>query len=360
MNYLTKNLLESLDPIQKMNEDMKRTLDPMYNINKSLDFMSKYEEQIKAITNPFEDLQKQMEYMYNPMKKISEQMEEMFTPYAQIQKQMNALYSFEVPNFSHMDSITALTKSFQESLDTVLGNTSIKDQMDTLLESYTAYKEIGSITSSDVFKDITSSALNSIVKNIISREKEATEYVSSIESIEVIDESKLLEEIEEIRDSILEANSDKNIKIEEYLFNLNEYILSQKNPRLLLLFQTVILPIIITIMSSVSYDFAVKPSLESLNTSEKQQIVKKEIVMQVKACIPNPKIRVNYRIVKADVLNVREAKSRSSKVISSLSFGEVVEVINKERNWCLVKRYDAINETYVQGWVSTRYLAQIK
>ena len=169
-----------------------------------------------------------------------------------------------------------------------------------------------------------------------------------------------MQEIENIRENILEVNSSENIKVEEYLFNLNEYIVSQKNPHLLLLFQTYILPIIIGIISAMIYDLAVKPSLEDVNINTQKMVIKKEIVQQVKEYIPNPRVRADYRIVKADVLNVREGKSRSTKVIASLKFGEVVEIIRKEKNWCLIKRYNSENETYIQGWVFTRYLERIK
>ncbi len=43
--------------------------------------------------------------------------------------------------------------------------------------------------------------------------------------------------------------------------------------------------------------------------------------------------------------------------INELIHGSTVEW---ERNWCLIKRYDKESETYIQGWVSTRYLAQIR
>lgn len=355
---ISKNLLASIDPIKKMNEDMQRVLNPMHDIQESMrlatldirDTYSLYSNSaqesaklIEAMANPLDILQKQMEVMYDPMKEI--------------QRQMDSLYSLPTPDLSYMDSITNTAKVFQESLNAVIGQPSIKERMNALTESYNTYKKISELSSLNNLQD---TALNTLLKSITDRENEAKEYVSSIESIEVVSESVLLQEITEIKESILEAKSSKNVKIEEYLFNLNEYILTQKNPRLLLLFQTVLLPIILTLISNVAYDFAIKPSLVDMNAETKQVMITKEVVQQVKEYIPNPRVRVDYRIVKADVLNVREGKSRSSKTISSLTFGEVVEIIRKEKNWCLIKRYNPEGETYIQGWVFTRYLAQIR
>ena len=61
-----------------------------------------------------------------------------------------------------------------------------------------------------------------------------------------------------------------------------------------------------------------------------------------------------------DILNARKEKSTKSKIISHLSFGEVVEIIQKDKNWCLVRKYDNDNEIIIQGWVFTRYLSRIK
>ena len=369
---ISKDLLASIDPMRKMNEDMLRITNPMHDMQESIRLVTsnigdthslysnsaqEFAKQIEAIVNPLDSLQKQMEIMYDPMKEIQKQMDSMLNPFQDIQKQMDALYSFSMPDLSYMDAITNSAKSFQESLNAVMGKPSIQERMNTLTESYNTYKKISELSSLNNLQD---TALNTLLKSITDRENEAKKYVSSLESIAVVNESVLLEEITEIRESILEAKSSDNVKIEEYLFNLNEYILTQKNPRLLLLFQTVLLPIILTLISNVAYDFAIKPSLEELNAGKKEVIIKKEVIQQVKAHIPNPNIRVDYRIVKADVLNVREGKSKSSKIISSLTFGEVVEIIRKEKNWCLIKRYNSVSETYIQGWVFTTHLAQIR
>ena len=368
---ISKDCLASIDPMRKINEDMQRALNPMYDIQKSLDVatssivdtsfshnsLTDINEQMKAFANPLHNFEKQLEYMYDPMKEINDQMYSMLNPFQDIQKQMDALYSFSIPDLSYMDTITNSAKAFQESLNAVIDKPSIQERMNTLTESYNTYKKISELSSLTNLQNI---ALNTLLKSITDRENEANAYVSSIESIEVISESVLLQEITEIKESILNAKSSKDVKIEEYLFNLNEYILTQKNPRLLLLFQTVLLPIILTLISNVAYDFAIKPSLEDMNSEMKQVMITKEIVQQVKKYIPHPQVRVKYRIVKADVLNMREGKSRSSKIISSLTFGEVVEIICKEKNWCLIKRYNAENEIYIQDWVFTRYLAPIR
>ncbi|WP_088034975.1 SH3 domain-containing protein [Evansella clarkii] len=67
-----------------------------------------------------------------------------------------------------------------------------------------------------------------------------------------------------------------------------------------------------------------------------------------------------FRIVTKDGLNVYKQKTKNSRINAKLETGNVVQIIQKERNWCYVIYSDYENNQIKEGWVFTRYLAQIK
>jgi len=97
--------------------------------------------------------------------------------------------------------------------------------------------------------------------------------------------------------------------------------------------------------------------------SDKNKIVKdikKEVVNEFDF---NQKQDINikmslsqFRLVKVECLNVRTTNSTNSKVIFNLKFGQVVRVINKNREWTLIEYTDDEN-VYINGWVFTRYIS---
>ncbi|WP_462165201.1 SH3 domain-containing protein [Pseudoalteromonas xiamenensis] len=76
---------------------------------------------------------------------------------------------------------------------------------------------------------------------------------------------------------------------------------------------------------------------------------------------PNYSKRISHvRYVSASALNVRDAATVKSRVIGQLHFGDVVTVIKKEKNWCLIELKDNDSGTKISGWVFTRYLKTLK
>ena len=71
-------------------------------------------------------------------------------------------------------------------------------------------------------------------------------------------------------------------------------------------------------------------------------------------------ITQNFRIVTKNDLDVRTGKTVNSKISGKLSHGDVVQIVEKKRNWTYV-HFSKYNEgEIVEGWVFTRYLKQIK
>jgi uncharacterized protein YgiM (DUF1202 family) len=65
----------------------------------------------------------------------------------------------------------------------------------------------------------------------------------------------------------------------------------------------------------------------------------------------------NLRFVTTEHLLLRENPSTSSEIKDELRLGQVVTVINKQRNWMEISYADE-DESIVQGWVFSRYTAK--
>lgn len=371
----TEHLFDSLDPMKKRNEDMKRMLDPMYDFNKSLgsmtsisdsiayavDPMKAFNERMESITNPFGAYEKMMGYIADPMKKLNEQMESMVNPFPDIYKQINSFQATSSLYSKHIQEIAKSASYLQNSIDSFAGISSLQKQAELFASSISSYKTIEEAMSSGILGNILPTNLNSIVSSILEKEAEYRDIIDSQTVITEVDNTLLLQELQNMKDEILASINSKTAKIEDQLEAIYSHIISIKNPILIAFFVSFIFPILMNILSSTLYDYKIKPILAAIENPKQQQIIiKKEVVRNVKFYLEDPQQRAKYRIVSTNVLNVRVGNSKSSRTIAFTFFGEIVEIIRKEKNWCLIKRYDQESETYIQGWVFTRYLAQIR
>lgn len=381
-----KNLLDSLDPMKQMNEEMKRILDPMYDINKSLGLMTSandsianafapmkaFNEQISALTIPYGAFDKTIGNMFEPMKKWNEQMETMLNPYKGFDKYFDAWKPVSShweefsKSFAFLDVMKPastyreeLTKSFTFLQDNLNFKelSSLQKQSELFASSMSSYKAMEAAFSAGYLESIVPKNLNSIISGILGQESEYQKMLESFSTIEQDDESVFLEELQVMKDEILSAVNSQTLRMEEQLSVIQARITALNNPLLLVLFSYIILPLLL----NAFYDYAIKPMLNMTDSPKQQQIIiKKEVIRTTKSFFEDPQLRMNYRIVTASVLNVRKSKSKSSKTIAYTSFGEVVEIVRKERNWCLIRQYDRESETSIQGWVLTRYLGRIR
>ena len=358
MYDLTTSLLD-LDPMKKFNEDMKRITDPMYEINKALDPMHSINKSLALATQPLAnsvaEFQKRMAYITDPMKKINEQMESMFDPMKKIQQQMDSLYS--LPDMSFESSAIKAAERLQNSLNLALGSASLDRYNDLVSNQMESYKKMEQALATVSSSAITNpySSVDRVIERILKKES----VIQTATLNPAPDDA--LAEFTSMKDEILESLDSHHLKVEQQLEKIYALLESLKNPWLLAFFASVIFPIIINNISNAIYDNAVKPAISEYSDSRAQQIkFKKEVIFSAQSVLNTAGITASYRIVTANVLNVRKSSSTKSKVIAFTFFGEVVEIVNKKRNWCLIKRYDSESETYIQGWVFTRYLGRIR
>lgn len=81
---------------------------------------------------------------------------------------------------------------------------------------------------------------------------------------------------------------------------------------------------------------------QNLPTEKKEEIVK------------------NYRFVTAKTLLVRNKPSQQSQILGRLYFGQVVNIVQKNRNWTLISWQDEQSGLSIRGWVFTRYIKKFR
>jgi len=417
MDDPTKNLGYS-ESMKTIHESMQRALDPMYDINKSLSSMTlasgianaiapmkAFNERIETLSKPYGEFEKIIGSILDPMKSWNEQRETLLNPYKgfdtvssrweeltkssalldvmkpastyweeftkssallDVMKpastyweeftKSSALLDVMKPTSSHWEELTKSFRFLQDNLN-FKELSSFQKQSELFSSSMSSYNAIGAAISAGYFENIVPKNINSIISGILDKEDKYQKIMESFSTVEEDDETAFLEELQVMHGEILAAVNSQALKMEEQLGIIHARIAALKNPLLLILFLYIVLPLLL----NAFYDIAIKPMMNMIDSPRHQQsIIKKEVIRTTKSFFKDTKLRANYRIVTVNVLNVRKSKSKASKTIAFTFFGEVVEIVRKERNWCLIRRYDQESETYIQGWVLTRYLAQIR
>jgi hypothetical protein len=113
-----------------------------------------------------------------------------------------------------------------------------------------------------------------------------------------------------------------------------------------------IIPIIIAFFTSC-YGTAIKDISHRHIIAKTQKA--RNIQIKINKSELDKQVLINYRLVIANSLNVREKEKNKSKLIGRIYFGQVVKVITRKRDWTLVEWADSSGVKYY-GWVFTRYL----
>jgi len=113
-------------------------------------------------------------------------------------------------------------------------------------------------------------------------------------------------------------------------------------------------PVIVTILISF-FNPVIDKIRDQIFVNDKRTATKIIQRTIIKTEIPR-NFLAEYRFITADVLIVRLEGKRKSKIVGKLYFGQVVQLIRKNKNWSLVEWKDEDNDVFIRGWVFTRYL----
>lgn len=115
-------------------------------------------------------------------------------------------------------------------------------------------------------------------------------------------------------------------------------------PALLLMIGVILTPIA---------DFYIKRNLDGLDKA-----TPKSIKASAHQLVHEPRALEGYRFVAAQSLIVRGKAGIRSRAIGTLSFGQAIRVLEREKSWTLVEWTDSGNRLQLQGWVLSRYLSK--
>lgn len=174
-------------------------------------------------------------------------------------------------------------------------------------------------------------------------------------SVSLAEETVTLDDINETVLGLLTEDGEK-ANLQVFLEGIAEKTKSLEGPikTIILYF---LLPYFIGILSTLTTPYYSNFLSPESNTN-RQEIVKKI----KKHTLENFQFSGihSFRFVKANVLNVRKKPTIKSEKIDELYLGQVVQIIQKKRNWTFIEYLDTATAEICSGWVFTRYLERFK
>lgn len=222
----------------------------------------------------------------------------------------------------------------------------------------------------DIIKPLTdfSRVLNSTLNNIQLPRNEALDLIfQTIISTnfqeygtETIDEAKTI-----IRETINEALiTDTDVNWQQSLKSKTDKF-SKKNPVYAILMEKIVWLLFATLIfnpliaySKSNYNNAFDKT--KVNTAYTIKDAKNEVKSDFNGYDSQTKAMVStfFRYIKQDNVPIRISKSMDSSVVGTLNEGDVVEIINKERNWMHIQFEDEDEKIYT-GWINTIYTGRV-
>ncbi|WP_178090919.1 SH3 domain-containing protein [Plesiomonas shigelloides] len=326
--------LQMHDSMQEIRESMKalQMHDSMQEIRKSMKALQMHDP-MKEIRESVKALQ-----IHDSMKEICESMKalQMHDPMKEIRESMKALQMHD-----SMKEIRESMKALQ-----------MHDPMREIRESMKAFQALGTL--GNLVNGITDERWELVLDGTSGIEVHADGQVT-IDSVLVSQEN-----IQEIAQQVISNSIEiRALQFEQYVDSLINEIRSLKDPTRQRLLAWLIYPLIVGLVLSVVNPVADYYIKESLNSDEKRLVVK-DVSKAITNTIGNKEYLSSFRIVTTTSLNVRKLGSTKSDVVGKLYLGDVVEVIEKGRNWSFVSWQDTESDVLVRGWVFSRYLKAIK
>ena len=357
-----RHSMKFIDPMKEYREAMKH-VDMVKGIQDSVKFTDPLKEYRKAMkhVDSMKGLRDSMKFI-DPMKEYREAIKHVETGKG-IQDSMKFLDPIKEYRkaMEHVHSMKGLQESIKyilpsESFKDALGATNLWNQFGSLHQQIKGLKStINAESISSLIKEV--SAINTLA-GIIDFGTEPSinpdgTLTFSLDSME-------LQQLHDVGSQvILHAQQSQSANIVEAIERLIVEVRSVKDPLIQKILIQLIFPVVFALVFAFFNpvaDFYVK---DYLNKHEKKQIstqINQSVVSNVQA----KEVLRCLRYVKADVLCVRKNKSRNGQLTGYLYFGQVVEILEKRKNWARIKWVDETGEISIEGWAFTRYLKKFK
>ena len=354
--------MKFIDPTKEYREAMKHvdTLKGLRDSMKFIDPTKEYREAMKRF-DMLKGLQGSMKFI-DPTKEYREAMKQ-FDMMKGVQDSMK----FIDPTKEYREAMKHVhsMKGLQESIKFILPSESFNDA----LGATNLWNQFGSLHQliKDLKSTINADSISSLIKevNALNIQAGISDFgmepsVNPDGTLAFSHDSMELQPLHEAGSQvILHAIQGQSANILEAIERLIVEVRSVKDPLIQKILIQLIFPVVFALVFAFFNpvaDFYVK---NYLNKQEKKQIsthINRSVVDNVQA----KEVLRHFRYVKADVLCVRKNKSKSGQLIGYLYFGQVVEILEKRKNWSRIKWVDETGNMSIEGWVLTRYSSKFK
>jgi hypothetical protein len=283
--------------------------------------------------------------------------------------QDNALHVSQLANIANFSAVNLLANILKPLQDNALhvsqlaniANFSTVNQLASILKPLqdnllNHYSELVSSSKLDNINQLGLTQINIPKLQTIITDLDMSEY---IEPIEIENKEIYVGKVQQIINSCLENKIENHyINIEKGINELIDISQKQKEPFI----KTLLVAFLIEIIMQVMFCF-VFPKIGQViqrAITDDPKIVCKIIKKDLSGLkLDNTMLR-DYRFVAVNSLNVRITNKKNSQLVGKLYIGQVVKIINKNKNWSLVEWVNDNQDVKIKGWVFTRYISRFK
>ena len=362
----------------------KRTKDPNRRIADSADKYAKLARQIYPYEDIMKkaslacDLERQMRGTHDVMRIMEESM--------RISDQMNSIARIDMPGIAGINTIgeavrlaTSRTRDvlesiarspmdqinrYQEFMNNSVYFRPLRDVIADFSEKYAWVDGLRINPMEAILKNI-DGIHNITLKDIFKITSEMKDFYANLpdDEISLQDDKNIVcagktYDISEINDLVEEtiekAGFSEDNKISKKDFeNLISEIKKIKDTCLQKILWNFLFPLLLIIFSILANDYYHDSNV--FISRHKNEIIKL-IEDQIEKTVVDKTALKDYRLVTAKVLFVRKSNYQRSELIGQLYIGGIVKVIQKKKDWTLIKWEDNDKDLMIKGWVFSRYL----
>lgn len=328
----------------------------MTKIDNNLNASSINSEQLFHINNQYRNMLEPIIQQQNMIVSIVN------SPIQQIIEQRNLLNQItipkiEIPFLEIQRQYTEIISNFQTDITKQLINMNYFANIQTQILEVTQVNNILSETVKQM--NLQFSQINNVWKNLDLSAVIADISKVNLSEIEYAEEQSIRETVNEVLEGYDLLSSQK--RIEEKINLLHHELISIKKSMSNL--NTIKLSVIASMLFYL-ISFIFNPLMEPLEKEyndfvhQNGRTVIKEIQEKASKMFEGNLKSDHFKIISSKKLIVRLTNKRNSNVVGELYFGQLVQVVEKKRNWTKISYVD-YEGNRIEGWVYTRYLSNI-
>ncbi len=354
--YRLNNLLE---PQRRLIEQFSKITAPqrkmMEQLTKVTEPQRRIMEQLARATEPQRRIMEQLAKAVEPQKRIMEQLAKAAEPQKRIMEQLAKAVE---PQKRIMEQLARATEPQRRMIEQLANISEPQRRMIDQIAKFTVSQkhQRGQVDKIIKFQKVINDSfkLESTIDGILGTAKINDLMVNPNGTISIGNKNLTISDFSETYMEFVETI--EKLPSQAQILEFIQIFLQKLKKPVAIILMLIILPYINNIASNLSFPY-VEEIIKSIIRSPKEQIklIKNEVQQEFL-----PDFLKTYRFVSASVLNVRKGPSSSYQVVDEISFGKIVRLIQKGRQWPSIEYLDEDTEEIVTGWVFNRYLNKFK